>query len=1164
MKRRIPQVLFYILSVICLALCISGGVILNREPHEHVAEFVPAAAPTCAVEGNIEHWRCRECGLRFKDELMLEEIAATDTVIETLPHTEETIQGTPATCTQTGFSDGKRCTVCNNITLEQTITPTIPHTEKTIQGTPATCTQTGLSEGKRCTVCNNITVEQKITPTIPHTEETIQGTPATCTQTGLSEGKRCTVCNNVTKQQTVIPTLPHSEEYVKGFASTCVKTGLTDGRRCTVCHTITLEQTVIPLIPHNEIIIKGTPATCTQTGLSEGKRCTVCNNVTVEQTVLALIAHTPAHMEETQSTCAKRGNIEFWKCGSCKNSFADEACLTKLTEDEIYKPLAEHPYKLCFDDTRHFKLPTCGHDAEEKDGAEHTYNGRTCTDCGFCNYGVVYTLNLDGLSYSVTDLKNPVYKDKIEVYGEYGGLPVTEIAQNAFYNDYISALTLPDSITKICKGAIYNCDYLTALHIPKNATLIQGAVTDCDGLEELTVAAENASYVSVNNCIIHKSSKTLILGCKNSAIPADGSVTSIGNYAFDGCGGLTEISIPNSVTSIGNYAFRNCTNITEISIPGSVTNIGNYAFYSCNILNLNIADGVKNIGNYAFCYCSKLTQITLPESVKAIGSDAFSHCTKLTTINIPESITAISSYTFHYCVNLTAISLPESIKSIGFGAYKNCTSLTTISIPASVETIGAYSFADCTNLSEINMQSGVTRINGNAFNDCTSLKKVNFPATVEYIASDAFINCGGLEELTVETGNINYSGVNNCIIDKRSGALILGCKNSVIPSDGSVTSIGEYAFRGCTQLISIHIPASVTTIAGGAFTGMTSLGEITVAPENSNYYVKDNCLIEKSSKTLVLGCKGSIVPTDGSVTEIGDYAFDGCIELTDITIPKSLTHIGYSAFKNTDVKNLYLEDLESWLKVTFGSASDVYLCSPLQKGGNIYVNGELLTEFTVPDGIDAIPAYALYNCLSLTKIVIPNHVKEVNNAFSGCANVNEIIVGDGITSLFNIRNFKNLKTITLGNGITEIRTNTFLSLTQLSSVTLGENITEIGAMAFARCSSLTQLTFNKNLQTIGSNAFRLCSGLTQIELPDSLQSLGAYVFADCTSLTTVTLPQGVDKLNYTFRNCTALKNVYFKGTREQWEAIPKSNWDYGTGEYTIHFIDGTTLNKGEA
>ena len=1141
MKRRIPQVLFYILSVICLALCISGGVILNRENHEHVAEFVPAAAPTCAVEGNIEHWRCRECGLRFKDELTLEEIAAADTVIEALPHTEEIIQGTPATCTQTGLSDGKRCTVCKNVTKQQTVIPTLPHSEEYVKGFASTCVKTGLSDGRRCTVCNHVTVEQTITPTIPHTEETIQGTPATCTQTGLSDGKRCTVCKNVTKQQTVIPTLPHSEEYVKGFASTCVKTGLSDGRRCTVCHTITLEQTEIPLIPHNETIIKGTPATCTQTGISDGKRCTVCRTVTVEQTVLALIAHTPAHMEETQSTCAKRGNIEFWKCGSCKNGFAEEACVTKLTEDEIYKPLAEHPYKLCFDDTRHFKLPTCGHDAEEKDGAEHTYDGRTCTDCGFCNYGVVYTLNTDGLSYSVTDLKSTANRDEIEVYAEYGGLPVTEIAQNAFNTEYITALTLPDSITKICKGAIDNCNYLTALHVPKNATLIQGAVTDCDALVELTVAAENASYVSVNNCIIHKSSKTLILGCKNSIIPANGSVTKIGDYAFDGCGGLTEISIPNSVTSIGNYAFRNCTNITEISIPDSVTTIGNYAFYSCNLLNLNIADGVKNIGNYAFRYCSKLTQITLPESVKSIGSYAFSNCTSLTTINIPANVTAINSYTFNNCGSLTTISLPENIKSIGFGAFENCT-----------------------NLSEINMQSGVTRINANAFKNCKSLKKVNFPASVEYIASDVFINCGGLEELTVEAGNINYSGVNNCIIDKRSDTLILGCKNSVIPSDGSVTSIGEYAFRGCTQLISIHIPASVTTIAGGAFTGMTSLGEITVAPENSNYYVKDNCLIEKSSKTLVLGCKGSIVPTDGSVTKIGNYAFDGCIELTDITIPKSLTHIGISAFNNTDVKNLYLEDLESWLKVTFRNADGVYLCSPLQNGGNIYVNGELLTEFTVPDGIDEIPMYAFYNCLSLTKIVIPNHVKEVNSAFYGCANVNEIIVGDGITDWNYYSSFKKLKTITLGKGITEIRTNAFLSLTQLSSVTLGENITEIGSNAFMRCSSLTQLTLNKNLQTIGNNAFRLCSGLTEIELPDSLQSLGSYVFSNCTCLTTVTIPQGVDKLYSTFSNCSALKDIYFKGTREQWEAIPKSNWDYGTGEYTIHFIDGTTLNKGEA
>lgn len=893
-------------------------------------------------------------------------------------------------------------------------------------------------------------------------------------------------------------------------------------------------------------------------------------------------------MEETQSTCAKRGNIEFWKCGSCKNSFAEEACLTKLTEDEIYKPLAEHPYKLCFDDTRHFKLPTCGHGAEEKDGAEHTYNGRTCTECGFCNYGVVYTLNTDGLSYSVTDLINPVFKDEIEVYGEYGGLPVTEIAQNAFYNDYITALTLPDSITKICKGAIYNCNYLTALRIPKNATLIQGAVTNCEDLEELTVAAENASYVSVNNCIIHKSSKTLILGCKNSAIPADGSVTKIGDYAFDGCKYLKEISIPDCVTSIGDYALKNCINITEISIPGSVTTIGNYAFYSCKILNFYIADGVKNIGNYAFSYCSKLTQITLPESVKTIGSDAFRSCTNLTTINIPASVTAINSYTFNNCGSLTAISLPESIKSIGTDAFRSCTSLTTISIPASVETIGSSTFENCVNLSEINLQSGVTRINYHAFKDCKSLKKVNFPASVESIASDAFINCGGLEELTVEAGNINYSGVNNCIIDKRSGALILGCKNSVIPSDGSVTSIGEYAFsgcaqltsihipasvttignyafRGCTQLISIHIPASVTTIAGGAFTGMTSLGEITVAPENLNYYVKDNCLIEKSSKTLVLGCKGSIVPTDGSVTKIGNYAFDGCIELTDITIPKSLTHIGISAFNNTDVKNLYLEDLESWLNVTFGDASGGYLCSPLQKGGNIYVNGELLTEFTAPDGIDEIPRYAFANCLSLTKIVIPNHVKEISSyAFDDCANINEIIVGDGITELFNVRNFKNLKTITIGNGITEIKTNAFVGLPQLSSVTLGENITEIGSNAFILCSSLTKLTLNKNLQTIGNSVFRKCSGLTEIELPDSLQSLGTYVFTDCTSLTKVTIPQGVDKLYSTFRNCTALKDIYFKGTREQWEAIPKSNWDYGAGEYTIHFIDGTTLNKGEA
>ena len=164
MKRKIPQVLTLL----------------------QVVQRLPSDKPVCVQVAGVP-CMVSSGGLRFKDELMLEEIAAADTVIETLPHTEETIQG-------------RYC-------VADRATPAVGQTR--LYAGRSKPFYIFFAVGRRCTTCNNVTVEQTITPTIPHTEETIQGTPATCTQTGLSDGKRCTVCNNITKQQTVIPTLPH-------------------------------------------------------------------------------------------------------------------------------------------------------------------------------------------------------------------------------------------------------------------------------------------------------------------------------------------------------------------------------------------------------------------------------------------------------------------------------------------------------------------------------------------------------------------------------------------------------------------------------------------------------------------------------------------------------------------------------------------------------------------------------------------------------------------------------------------------------------------------------------------------------------------------------------------------------------------------------------------
>jgi len=162
---------------------------------------------------------------------------------------------------------------------------------------------------------------------------------------------------------------------------------------------------------------------------------------------------------------------------------------------------------------------------------------------------------------------------------------------------------------------------------------------------------------------------------------------------------LTTIRIPDSVTSIGDWEFDGCENLTTITIPDSVTSIGEGAFYGCiSLTAITIPDSVTSIGAEAFAYCENLTTINIPDSVTSIGESAFSFCVNLTTITIPDSVTSIGESAFEYCSSLTSINIPESVTSIGESAFKYCTKLTTITIPDSVTSIGAWAFDGCKNL----------------------------------------------------------------------------------------------------------------------------------------------------------------------------------------------------------------------------------------------------------------------------------------------------------------------------------------------------------------------------------------------------------------------------------------------------------------------------------
>ena len=196
----------------------------------------------------------------------------------------------------------------------------------------------------------------------------------------------------------------------------------------------------------------------------------------------------------------------------------------------------------------------------------------------------------------------------------------------------------------------------------------------------------------------------------------------VGNDAFQGCGFLTNIDLPESLTSIGRNAFWGCDSLTSIIIPNGVTSIGDHAFSKCNSLkSIIIPDSVTSIGNYAFLCCDSLTSINIPDGVTSIGECAFYNCNSLTSINIPDSVTSIGYHAFSDCDSLTSINIPNGVTSIGDCAFENCHSLTSINIPDGVTSIGEGAFEDCGSLTSINIPNGLTNIGIGAFGECNSL-----------------------------------------------------------------------------------------------------------------------------------------------------------------------------------------------------------------------------------------------------------------------------------------------------------------------------------------------------------------------------------------------------------------------------------------------------------
>jgi len=311
---------------------------------------------------------------------------------------------------------------------------------------------------------------------------------------------------------------------------------------------------------------------------------------------------------------------------------------------------------------------------------------------------------------------------------------VTAIGDSTFYEcSSLARINIPSSVTTIGKQAFYRCWRLVSIDIPSSVTTIGSqAFSRCSSLERISVDPQNNVYRSINEVLFTRNAQILVCypAGKKGPYSIPPSVTTIGDYAFNGCSSLERIDIPSSVTDIGFYAFSGCSSLESVHIPSSVTKISNFAFVNCkNLASINVAlqnntymsgDGVLFIKNGQTLICfpeGKKGEYIIPSSVTTIEYYAFSGCSGLESVSIPSSVTTIKKSTFSMCSSLENVTIPPSVTTIEDSAFANCSSLKSVNFqsPSSVTSIGKQAFYGCWRIDSIDIPPSVTSIGSGAF-----------------------------------------------------------------------------------------------------------------------------------------------------------------------------------------------------------------------------------------------------------------------------------------------------------------------------------------------------------------------------------------------------------------------------------------------------------------
>ena len=789
---------------------------------------------------------------------------------------------------------------------------------------------------------------------------------------------------------------------------------------------------------------------------------------------------------------------------------------------------------------------------------------------------------MSDLSYSTDDAWRAHKAEIKKVILEPG---VTSTGNFAFYEcSILTEATLPTSVTKIGVQTFGGCSSLTSITIPENVTSIGNyAFSRCRSLTNISVDADNTNFSDIEGVLYNKDKTVLnvfpIGRSGEYSIPA--GVTGVKDRAFTGCAGLTAVVIPSSVTYIGERAFEDCSGLTSIEIPDGVTIIEGWTFNGCTLMkSVSLPTSVTSLDTCAFQGCKSLKKISLPLNLNTIASNVFFRCDSLEAVSIPSSVARIGNNAFQYCDCLKDVyfggdqpqwegiikgqnndqlqsatihynsDMPGILDSGVWGnniAWElDSDGLLTLTGEGKIQDFPSeYSqtawYPHRQDICCVVINDGITSIGVHAFLHCSNLLEVSVPESITRIGDGAFYGCNDAVEIYYAGGKAAWLS-----ISKSSPNL----PENAVYHYGKETTVGKWGNLDWTLTND-----GLLTISGN--------GEMD--DHNSNY-------------EAWLGAAGMVsrIVIEPGVESIGKHAFYYCVNATEFTIPYTIKsiredavcnysvggvhvdrHVYYDGskaewwgikhqFSNTGLDMATLHFAEDYSAGTWGA-----LTWSLTNEGILTISG----EGTMDDFLPASEEAWHIGAGIIEKVVFNNSLTEIGDyAFENCSALKDISlpvtvnrIGEG--AFYECRT---LPSIAIPDGVQVIEERAFYNCRKIDFIELPTSLDLIASSTFYKCSSLTNVIIPDNITSIGEYAFAYCSGLDYVKISGSMESISDNAFYSCWYLTTLSIPSGVSRIGIgAFSGCS-LTDIYYEGTRSQWEAITIETLNESVTTATLH------------